>query len=393
MRASASRAVLASLGLLLAGSASALAADAQAFANRLKDAVAASSLPMSFAGAESQGDNVVVKGVTFGTGPDAAKLGDVTFEGVTGSDADGWKVTRVPIADVDQADGDKRIQARGMVVSGIQIAPKDKPSTLPGEAPWFFDSAAVQGVEGTESGKPVFSLGATSFTNSVASGGAIDSNFTLGDLKLDFTATKDDEAAKTMTAVGYPQLAGNGTMHMNWDPKSGDLTLDPFTLDFQNAGKFDVAYMIKGYTPAFAKQLSQIQNQMASQPDQASQSGMAIIGLLSQLSIGSLQVGFTDASLTNKLLDYFAKENGTTREQLADSLSQMAPQSLAALNNPEFQAQVAGAISAFLKDPKSIKVEVKPTQPIPATQIIGAAMGAPQTLPNVLQLKVTANTQ
>lgn len=391
MRVSTSRTVLASLGLLLAGSATALAADAQAFGNRLKEAASQSSVPVSFASAESQGDDVVLKGVTFGTGGDAAKLGDVTFEGVTGSDADGWRVARVPVADIDKTEKDKRIQARGMVLSGIQIAPKDKPSTLPGESPWFFDSAAVESVEATEGGKPVFSLGSTSFVNSVASSGAIDSNFTLGDVKIDFTATKDDQVAKTMTEVGYPQLSGNGTMQMSWDPKSGDLSLEPFTLDFQNAGKFDLSYLIKGYTPAFAKQLNQIQSQMAAKPDQASQSGMAIIGLLSQLSIGSLDIKFTDASLTNKLLDYYAKQNGTTREQLADGLGQMAPAMLASLNNPEFQAQVAAAVASFLKDPKSLSISVNPAQPIPATQILGAAMGAPQTLPNVLQLKVTAN--
>ena len=40
---------------------------------------------------------------------------------------------------------------------------------------------------------------------------------------------------------------------------------------------------------------------------------------------------------------------------------------------------------------KSLSVSIDPETPVPAMQIMGAAMGAPQTLPQVLSLEVTAN--
>ncbi len=389
MNATITRSLLAAFALALAGSGSALAADAAAFGARMKEIAAQNSIPMDFTTAESSGDNVVLKGVVIGDATNS--VGDVTFENVTGSNAEGWKVARVPFNDINTTEDGNTVSVTGMAIEGLQIAQKEGASKLPGESPYFFDSAAVAGVRVANAGKDVFTLGSTNFVNTVAGSSTIDSRFTLGNFAFDFTASGEDELAKTMTSVGYPQLTGNGSAEMSWDPKTGDTSLSPLRLTAADAGEFSISYRLGGYTPAFAKSLADIQRQMANDPQAAQSAGMAIIGLMSQLSVGSLQIGFTDDSLTNKLLDYYAKQNGTTREQLADSLSQMAPQMLAALNNPEFQTQVSTAVSTFLKDPKSIRISVDPSTPIPATQILGAAMGAPQTLPQVLQVKVTAN--
>lgn len=393
MNVSTPRGILAGLALVLLASGSALGADAQAFGNRLKEAASGSSLPLNFQSAEASGDNVVLKGVTLGSGEDSSKLGDVTFESVTGSDAQGWKVARIPFSDIDTTQEGKAISVTGMAVEGLRIAGKEGASTLPGEAPYFFDSAAVNGVKVTNKGKEIISLGATTFTNAVDGDGKVSSDFTLGDFALDFVGSGEDDAAKTMTEVGYPQLSGDGSVATNWDPKSGDWNVDPFRLTAENAGELNVSYGIAGYTPTFAKSLGAIQKQMASSPEAAQSSGMAIIGLLSQLSIGSLEINFIDASLTGKLLDYYAKQNGQSREELISTIDRMVPQMLAALNNPGFQTEVSNAVTTFLKDPKSLTISVDPDKPIAATQLLGAAMGAPQTLPAVLQLHVTANDQ
>ena len=80
-----------------------------------------------------------------------------------------------------------------------------------------------------------------------------------------------------------------------------------------------------------------------------------------------------------------------TPQQLISQVEAMVPAALAQLQNPEFQKQATDAVSTFLKDPKSLSVSIDPETPVPAMQIMGAAMGAPQTLPQVLSLQVTAN--
>ena len=64
---------------------------------------------------------------------------------------------------------------------------------------------------------------------------------------------------------------------------------------------------------------------------------------------------------------------------------------LAQLNVPELQNAVATAVSAYLDDPKSFTVSAKPSAPVAFPMIMGAAMGAPNTIPQMLGVKVTAN--
>ena len=388
----ASQRIVAGLALMLLGSTSALAADAQAFADRLKAVATESGATLNFASAESAGENVVVKGVTVGAGAEATPLGDITFENVTGSNAEGWKSTRIPIADVDKTNENKKAVVTGAVVEGFQLAGTEGTSKLPGEAQYFFDSAAVESVKISEGGKDLFSLSGTSLTNSVEAGsGKISTAFTLGDFALDFAAMPADETTKMMQDLGYPQLSGSSSIASSWDPKSGELSLDPFEVTLEDAGQFSFDFQLNGYTPAFSKSLQQIQKQMASDPAGAENSGMAIIGLISQLSIASLNLGFTDDSLTGKLLDFYSKQGGQTRDQLIAGITGMLPGVLGSLQNPEFQTEVTTAVDTFLKDPKSITIGANPDSPVAATALMGAAMGAPQTIPTVLQLEVTAN--
>ena len=70
----------------------------------------------------------------------------------------------------------------------------------------------------------------------------------------------------------------------------------------------------------------------------------------------------------------------------------LAMQMVQPLNNPDFQNQVAGAVSTFLQDPKSLSVTIAPDAPISAAEIVGIASTAPQSLPERLKASVTTNT-
>ncbi|KQT50770.1 hypothetical protein ASG43_05735 [Aureimonas sp. Leaf454] len=382
--------LLAGLAVLLLGSTSAMAADAGAFANRLKTLATAQGLPLAFTGAEESGDDVVVKGLSVGTGADASAPVDVTFEGVSGSDAEGWTVTRIPIADIDKTEGTRKLTMTGGEVTGFQIAGTSGPSTLPGLSDFFFDSAKVGSVKIEDGGAEVFSLADATLTNTPSDGGGLTTEGGVETIMADFTKGSPDETAKAIADFGYPQLKGTGSFSAAWNPTNGELSLEPFSVSFDDVGKLDLSYQINGYTPAFIASLREVQKQMAANPD-GGNSGMAILGLMSQLSLASTVIEFEDDSFTNKMLDHQAKQAGTTREALVAGLVGQVGPMLQMLQNPEFQTEVTTAVETFLKDPQSLRIAIEPDAPIPATQIMGAAMGAPQTLPSVLQLSVTAN--
>ncbi|WP_062212248.1 hypothetical protein [Aureimonas sp. AU12] len=387
------RSVLAGLALVLAGSSSALAVDGQAFADRLKTVMAGQSVNLTFASVATEGEDVVLRDAKVtsnrpGPAPaaDPVGLGDVRFETVTGSTPEGWRASRVALDDVDQSEDGVRVTLTGASVDGLEMkGTNDTTATL---APLFFDRAVVDGVGIEKAGKSVVAVENVRLQNAQTSGGGYRSTFDVGKFNVDTTASGEAQGSAMLAELGYPQVSGDLSGTAAWDPQTGMLQLDPLQLEVDNAGELAFSYTITGYTPSFIQSLAQLSQQMQASGGNADGSGMAIIGLISQLYLKSAELSFEDRSLTNRLLDYFAKQNGQSRDQLVSSLTGMMPMALTYLQNPDFQTKVAGALTNFLQNPQSLRIAIAPPAPVPATQIIGAAMGAPQTLPQVLNVDV-----
>ena len=113
--------------------------------------------------------------------------------------------------------------------------------------------------------------------------------------------------------------------------------------------------------------------------------------LLQGLSLEKARIRWTDASLTTRLLDAKAKEQGTDRATFAKQLKLMVPMLTSAIGNKPFEQKITAAVGAYLDAPKSLTVKATPAAPLPLSQIMGAAMMAPQSLPTVLSADVTAN--
>ncbi len=115
-----------SLAFVLAGTTSSLAADAQAFGERLKGLMAEQQVTLAYAGATSEGDDVLLSGATVRgsePGEDAVALGDLRFENVTRLDAGRLAGPAPRPADIDRTDGPTRTRVSGIVVEGLQIPP------------------------------------------------------------------------------------------------------------------------------------------------------------------------------------------------------------------------------------------------------------------------------
>jgi hypothetical protein len=105
----------------------------------------------------------------------------------------------------------------------------------------------------------------------------------------------------------------------------------------------------------------------------------------------SLSIRFDNAGVVERALDMQAKMMGASREDIVAQLNGALPFMLNAINNPAFQEKVAKAGQAFLSDPKSLTITLNPAQPVPFKDITDNAMSAPQTLPDMLGIDVTAN--
>src|SRR5690606_999858 len=124
---------------------------------------------------------------------------------------------------------------------------------------------------------------------------------------------------------------------------------------------FGISLELGGYTREFLASLKQVQAQMAanSGDDDAAQ-GMAMLGLLQQLSFHSARIEFRDASLTQRTLEFLAAQQSARPADIANQAKAMVPFLMMQLNDPELTQQASQAVSAFLDDPQSLAITVEP---------------------------------
>lgn len=93
-----------------------------------------------------------------------------------------------------------------------------------------------------------------------------------------------------------------------------------------------------------------------------------------------------------RALDYFGKKQGGDGAQMAAMLPMIAGMGLAGLNLPEeLMTQITGSLTTYLGDPDNVTIAALPDAPVGFMDIINTASSAPQTLPVLLNLSVSAN--
>jgi hypothetical protein len=213
-------------------------------------------------------------------------------------------------------------------------------------------------------------------------------------MKADLSKAEDPQSKDAIEKLALQHIQGDITMKGAWELAPGTIDISEFAFDFTNIGKLNLGFKISGYTMAFVKSLQDAmkQSEASANKEESQQAlGLAMLGLMQQLSFEAAQVRFEDASITKRALDYAGSQQNMSGKQMADSLKAMTPIMLAQLNIPELQNAVSAAVNTYLDDPKSFTVTAAPGKPVPLPMIMGAAMGAPTTLPQVLGVKVSAN--
>jgi hypothetical protein len=205
------------------------------------------------------------------------------------------------------------------------------------------------------------------------------SHFAVEGLVID-AESLDDDGKKALTDLGYDKLTLVVTGSGKWDPEAATLVLDNLTISGQDAATLQLSLSLGGLTREVVNKLNKTQDE----PEKA-------LGLIQGITVQSLSLKVDNDSLVERILDRQAKEAGTDRAGLVAQLEGGLPLMLSLLQNPDFQAKVATALGSFLKEPGTLEIIATPGAPVPVAQIMGAAMMAPQTLPQVLGVGISAN--
>jgi hypothetical protein len=396
MRTSHFRTLLAGAALATLAS-PAFALDGADLLAKLNATYATSGVTVTSSNVAVDGSTVTLEGAELkATGSEAPlKLGTVTMEGVEEADDGGYTIETVSFEDINVTEPDTTVSAKDISVSGVSIPGKVVPGTL--DSLMMYESATTGPVSVTAKGKEVFSMsGVEANLSRMDDDAGLEFDATLSDLKADLSTVEDPKTKDALDTLGIHSLEGEVTMSGSWELASGKLAVDEYAFDFKDIGRLNLSLAFSGYTLDFLKNVQEALKTAEANPnkDEANAAmGMAMMGLVQQLTFNNASITFEDASITKKLLDYAGKEQGVTGDQLAQSLKGMVPLMIAQLNMPDLQNQISAAVNTYLDDPKSLKISAEPKEPVPFPMIMGAAMGAPQTIPQVLGVSVTANAE
>lgn len=379
---------------LLSLTSNAFALDGQDLLKKLNAAYIAQGGTIVADGVDVNDTTVTLKNAGFKPAAgEALKIGDITLTGVEEDEDGGYYIEEATFPDINVTEDGATVSASDMKLGGISI-PAD--ATGDGiDSMLLYETAHTGPFKVTKDGKDVFSLAETDMNLTVREDeSGFDFDGAFKSMKADLSNAPDPQSKEAIEKLALEHVNGDITMKGAWDLAPGTIDISEFAFDVTNVGRLNLAFKISGYTPAFMKSLQEAAKASEANPnkEEAQQAlGLAMLGLLQQLSFNSAEIRFDDASITKRALDYAGSKQNMTGKQMGDALKAMAPLAVAQLNVPELQNAISAAVNTYLDDPKSFVVSAEPAQAVPFPTIMGAAMGAPNTLPNVLGVKINAN--
>lgn len=371
----------------------AFAQEAGAVAERLKTVLASQNMTLGWSSATGDASEIVLEGATITVaGEDKAfPIGKLTLSGVE-DDNGGYKITTISTEPYSVTQDGATVDISQLTFGNVKLPAEG--STDPLASLLMYETAALDNLSVKVGDKQAFQM--TNFTAEVTppvDGKAM--SFTGGAEKFsaDLSLVEDPQSKAAIDALGYQNISGNLQLAGTWQPTDGRMTLSQYNIAVDNAGALGMTFDLGGYTLDFIKSVQDLQKTMAAQPQGADNSaqGLAMLGLMQQLTFHGATIRFDDASITNKVLEYLGKQQGMTAKDIANQAKAIVPFMMMELNNPELTQQVTSAVTAFLDNPKSLEIAAKPGSPVPFALLAANGMANPKDLPKTLGLTVTAN--
>ncbi|MDF2372240.1 MAG: hypothetical protein P1V21_15770 [Rhizobiaceae bacterium] len=380
---------------LLAATQFSAAVDANDFANKLVAAYAVQGNEISYGSATAEDDQVTITQIV-GRMPgksEGLNFGDFVFNGVVEDGSGGYDIASVTEDDLDWKFGNVRVTFADILYTDVKIPGNPSYGSL--DSLLQYATASTGQIIVQIDDRELLSVSKSLITNSInADRQGLEFGYQVDGFQVNLDSIETSSTKDLINGMGYGKINGNAILSGDWNTQTGKLNLSEYSMTLEDVGRLDVKLAISGLSWKFVEGLQQLSEQMRGKEDDPKSQqamGIAALGMLQQLSLYHVSLRFDDASLTNRILDAFAKQRGIDREKMIQGLKGTLPFALAALQNAEFQQQVSSAVGAFLDNPESIEIAVEPASPLSFAVITGSAISAPQTLPEVLGLTVKAN--
>lgn len=371
----------------------AFAQDATAVAERLKSVLAGQNVTLGWSSVTGDASEAVLEGATIALAGEGKPLsiGKLTLSGITEENR-GFKIETITTEPYSLNEGPTKVEVSPLTIGNVTLPATDSTDLMASFL--MYETANLDNVSVKIGDKQAFQM--TNFAAEVtppADGNAMEFTGSAEKFTADLTLVEDPQSKAAIEALGYQNISGDFQMEGTWQPTDGRMALSSYDITVDNAGTLGMTFDLGGYTVEFLKSVQELQKKMAAQPEGTDNSaqGLAMLGLMQQLTFNGATVRFDDDSVTNKVLEYLAKQQNMTAKDIANQAKAIVPFLMMELNNPELSTQVTAAVTAYLDAPKSIEIAAKPASPVPFALLAASGMSNPKDLPKTLGLTVTAN--
>lgn len=204
-------------------------------------------------------------------------------------------------------------------------------------------------------------------------------SFSLTGATVDVNELEAEET-KSLKELGYETLTMDVSASGRWDPEAATINIPELKIDAKEAASLTLSLSLGGVTREVVEQLEE----KSENPEEA-------MALLQNVTVIDAKIRLDDASLTGRILDQEAQKAGVEVPVFVAGLTGSLPLMLGMLQNKELEGQVAQAVTEFLNTPGSLELVAAPATPVPFSQVMGTAMLAPQMIPQILSVGITAN--
>ncbi|WP_349366825.1 MAG: hypothetical protein ABL311_04960 [Nitratireductor rhodophyticola] len=367
--------------------------EAEEVAARYKTLLGDQGLTAEWTGVRQEGDSIILEGASLGLVDVKAKveLGDFLLENVSETDSV-YEIGRIAIDNFEQSEEGFDIALTGLSVEGL-ILPKEGENAPYGGLMQYRRFAVDEARVGKDE-DPVFTLESLSADTTLGDGtGELSFVGAVENFWVDVAALANNSAARSkLGEYSYEELSGRVDMAGSWALEDGRMKITRYDVKVENAGTLAITADISGYTPEFIRTLQEMQKQMDSATEEQKQAqGLAMLGLMQQLSLHGASIRFSDASLTGKVLAYAAEQQGVKPEDVANQAKAIVPLMAGQYLGPDLTQSLSRAVTTYLDNPRNITISVAPEEGIPFAVLMGTAMGSPEALAKQVGLSITAN--
>ncbi|HWD13686.1 hypothetical protein P8H26_04005 [Pseudochrobactrum sp. sp1633] len=406
--------VATALTVIFAGSAYAL--DGNDVAKRLQARFEEQGAKIEFSKVDTDGSTITLRDtkIDFKTPEvESIAVGDVVLSDVAEDGKGGYTAESATLQDIEKKDDKSTFVVKGIEIGKIHLASDDEQD--PVVKMMYYQTMKADSLTVSEDGQEMVNMkdlyaSSTPYTK----GTPISVNFGVKSIDLDIekmdamrkkaeeTADAADADATEETAedtatpnplldLGYKKLSMVVTSTAAWEPEKGDFSIDKMEFDVKDVGKLDTTMKLGGYDVKFIKAVQQASAELNSNKENSDAVGMAMLGLIQQLSVSDLSIRYDDSSLTPKLLEYYAKQQGISSEDMVNQIKGIAPLMVGYLGHADFAMQATTAVNTYFDDPKSLTIAAKPEAPVSFALIAATATADPKKLLDLLAVKLTAN--